>query len=505
MPLIPSFTGSSNNTSSNQLGSSNTGNSYTGNDYPDDIFTGSSNNTSSNNTSSNQLGNSYTGNDYPDDIFTGSSSNTSSNQLGDSYTGNDYPDDIFTGSSSNTVSSSNNSKSHIASSNSSNGSKMSNTRSSQSQSSDPERRGRSGYGDSVGGHGCKGSSGSGGRGGAFGIDEVNLALAAEGAKEAFGAAAKSLFGFAAFAAKKVEETVTRATLQTEYQCGRTSVRAVRVLAEGGFGTVHLVESSSNPHKKFALKILICQSREQIDDAHAELDALQRVANDHVIRLVDHSSTMSKQHGASARQVLMLFPLYQQTCWDRIEAKAANEDDPWCFSERQARKACLGVARALEAMHRLGLAHNDVKPHNVLLTEAHEAVLMDLGSVGPVCREVTTRSQALQVEELASSKTSAAYRAPELTSTPYPSSIDGRSDVFSLGCTMYCLAFGRSPFETSREGVSRLAILNGRYTFPEGFCNRDCFFSDRYIDTLVQCLQVSIEARPSAADLVEFLS
>ena len=254
-----------------------------------------------------------------------------------------------------------------------------------------------------------------------------------------------------------------------------------------------------------MKVIICQSKEQIDDAHRELDALQRISHEHIIRLLDHSSIVSKQHGHGARQVLMLFPLYPTTAWDRIEAKTADPDSPWCFSERQVLKIISGVASALQSMHSLGFRHNDVKVQNILLTSGtQEAVLMDLGSVGPAREEVATRSQALRVEEEAASKTTAAYRAPELTQTPYPSSIDERSDVFSLGCTAYCLAFGRSPFESPRDGVSRLAILNGSYTFPSSFCNRDCNFSTKFVGMVEHCLQVSPEARPFCSDIMESL-
>jgi hypothetical protein len=61
--------------------------------------------------------------------------------------------------------------------------------------------------------------------------------------------------------------------------------------------------------------------------------------------------------------------------------------------------------------------------------------------------------------------------------------------------MFCLAFGRSPFETSKEGVLRLAILNGRYQAPAGNRMRQCTFSDAYMDLIQQMLQVDHTQRP----------
>ncbi len=68
---------------------------------------------------------------------------------------------------------------------------------------------------------------------------------------------------------------------------------------------------------------------------------------------------------------------------------------------------------------------------------------------------------VQVEDAAGVKCSAAYRAPELTQVSSECNIDERVDMWSLGCTMFCMAFGWSPFENAREGVLKLAIIQAR--------------------------------------------
>ena len=61
-------------------------------------------------------------------------------------------------------------------------------------------------------------------------------------------------------------------------------------------------------------------------------------------------------------------------------------------------------------------------------------------------------------------------------------VDARVDVWALGCTMYCLAFGRSPFESAKTGVvEKLGILNGRYTVPAGGRMRNSVFGEGYLD------------------------
>ena len=49
--------------------------------------------------------------------------------------------------------------------------------------------------------------------------------------------------------------------------------------------------------------------------------------------------------------------------------------------------------------------------------------------------------------------------------------------------MFCFAFGRSPFETAREGILRLAILNGRYNAPSDRRMRSNVFSQHFLDII----------------------
>lgn len=261
------------------------------------------------------------------------------------------------------------------------------------------------------------------------------------------------------------------------------------------------------------------------EAHAELDALRQFqgrSGGRIIELLEFTPAGGSAAaagsagggGASAsqpRQVLMLFPLYPQgTMWDKI-ADAANADK-WPFPEPVALYMVMCAAEALQVLHKDGLAHRDVKPHNFLLEtipEEHRRgpsslrpVLMDLGSVTAARVQVRNKREALVLEEEAASKTSAAYRAPELTSPPFPPfSVDERVDTWGLGCTMYCLAFGRSPFETPKEGVLRLAILNGKYSTPPGLRFKDCVYSQEYMQLVDKMLKVDCTERPYVEDVI----
>lgn len=73
-----------------------------------------------------------------------------------------------------------------------------------------------------------------------------------------------------------------------------------------------------------------------------------------------------------------------------------------------------------------LRHNDLKISNFLLTEDMRVVITDFGSVSPLLTPVTTRSEALLVQEQAASKTTASIRAPELYDCPSCITIDGKA-------------------------------------------------------------------------------
>lgn len=88
--------------------------------------------------------------------------------------------------------------------------------------------------------------------------------------------------------------------------------------------------------------------------------------------------------------------------------------------------------ALAVLHAAGLVHRDVKPANLLIRPSGRVVLIDLGIA---CQRDVSASRRLVG--------SPAYCSPEqILGRP----VDGRSDVYSLACTLYEVVFGRPPFE-----------------------------------------------------------
>lgn len=112
-----------------------------------------------------------------------------------------------------------------------------------------------------------------------------------------------------------------------------------------------------------------------------------------------------------------------------------------------------LADALAAAHQLGIVHRDIKPSNVLISRSGEVKLTDLG----LATVVNRTSPAVDGPMSASARVGTAnYVAPEIFGSTKPP--DDRSDIYSLGATIYHALTGRPPFEgtTTWEVIERQA-------------------------------------------------
>ena len=93
-----------------------------------------------------------------------------------------------------------------------------------------------------------------------------------------------------------------------------------------------------------------------------------------------------------------------------------------------------VAMALDAAHRIGLVHRDVKPSNILVAENDFAYLIDFG-ISRAAQHTRLTGTGVQIGTLA-------YMAPErFTSGP----VDARADVYALACVLYQSLTNKQPF------------------------------------------------------------
>ncbi|MGV0633323.1 serine/threonine-protein kinase PknH/PknJ [Mycolicibacillus trivialis] len=207
-------------------------------------------------------------------------------------------------------------------------------------------------------------------------------------------------------------------------------RVERVLGTGGMGTVYLVANPELPRRD-ALKVL---------SAGLSRDPKFRsrfIREADVASQLDHPNIVSiYRRGATADGLLWIAMQFVDGVNADEAARAAGRMEP-----RRAIHIVGEVGKALDYAHRRGVIHRDVKPANVLLS----------GPVGPEERVLLGDfgiARALDDVGLTGTggvMATVSYAAPEVIAG---NRVDGRADLYSLGCTLFRLLTGRSPFEAA---------------------------------------------------------
>ena len=312
---------------------------------------------------------------------------------------------------------------------------------------------------------------------------------------------------AAVAGASAVRSVVRRGVTIDFET-RSVILDSEPFAEGGFCTVYLARDVNNPEEQYALKWMVAQEKSHLKDMMWEIDVHRRLCgNPHIMNLLDHLVRPSEKiDNRSAKDVLLLYPLSRGgSLFDMIatsirmdggSSSSSNRPPPWPFPQQVALQYFLEACKGVKHMHKNGLAHRDIKPHNILLfTDVDgnkRAVVMDLGSTSQLDVQLKDRRAAMELQDECQSKCSPPYRAPELHEPEPDSIIDGRVDVFSLGATLYAMAYGYNPFEHPKRGFEKLALLNGNAEFPESGMNQ---YGERYSEAFNHLIKAMIKPNP----------
>ncbi len=229
-------------------------------------------------------------------------------------------------------------------------------------------------------------------------------------------------------------------------------RVLEVLGIGGMGIV-LRAHDPDLRREIALKVMRAEfadnpaARERFLN---EARAMAAVKDDHVITIHDVGTI-------NAMPFMAMELLHGQALHHRLER---CQRLPW----PEVVQIGIETARGLAAAHARGLIHRDIKPSNLFLEERPGAgpvewrervMILDFGLV----REIAC-DQSLSPEGTVMG--TPAYMAPEQARGE---PVDGRTDLFSLGCVLYELVTGRKPFEGRDAFQILLQIANHQPTPP----------------------------------------
>jgi serine/threonine protein kinase/tetratricopeptide (TPR) repeat protein len=217
-------------------------------------------------------------------------------------------------------------------------------------------------------------------------------------------------------------------------------RLERELGRGGMATIYL--ATDLKHKRpVALKVL-----------HPELG--YAVGGDRFLKEIEVAANLSHPHilplHDSGEIAGLLYYVMPYVAGESLRDRLTREVQ---LPIEEAVRITCEVADGLAYAHAQGVIHRDIKPENILLSGGH-ALVADFG----IARAVG-EAGAEQLTETGMAVGTAAYMSPEQASGERH--LDGRSDVYSLGCVLYEMLAGEPPY----TGPTARIIVAKRYTDP----------------------------------------
>jgi len=228
----------------------------------------------------------------------------------------------------------------------------------------------------------------------------------------------------------IEVTKVRNALADRY-------KIERVLGEGGMATVYLAEDLKH-HRKVAVKVMRPELAETLGSERflREVEIAAKLSHPHILPVHDS--------GAEDGILYYVMPVVEG---ESLPARLKREKQ---LPVEDALRLAREVAEALAYAHRQGFVHRDIKPANILLSDGH-ALVADFGI-----------ARATSGDERALTQTGLAIGTPQYMSPEQASgdpNVDGRTDIYALGCVLYEMLAGEPPF----TGPTAQAIITRSIT------------------------------------------
>jgi serine/threonine protein kinase len=231
---------------------------------------------------------------------------------------------------------------------------------------------------------------------------------------------------------------------------------IRRLGEGAMGVVHEAEHV-DLGRKVAIKLLQgrhSQSPEFVARFRREARAIASLSHQNLVHVYDFGQTAGRPEDSEWGG--RLFFVMERLEGETLDAFLAREKG---IDWRDACELAMKTCRALEAAHSAGLVHRDLKPENLFLTFQGRRPasvsevglkLLDFG----VAKELRggnappSATEAHGHDDPNLSKAGAVFGTPDTMAPEQVTGgdVDGRADIYALGCVLYEMLTGRTPFD-----------------------------------------------------------
>jgi serine/threonine-protein kinase len=225
----------------------------------------------------------------------------------------------------------------------------------------------------------------------------------------------------------------------------TPYRLVRKLGDGASGVVWEAEHVELG-RRIALKVLAqehASSPAALERFRREARAVGKLSHPNLVPILDFGKSLD------GRVFLAMDLLVGETLDTKLKVGPLD----W----REAVRVGVATASALAAAHTAGLVHRDIKPQNLMLTHAGEVKLLDFG----VAMALTEGSDKKPSEKERALRGFAIFGTPEYMAPEQVAGdpVDGRTDLYALGCVLYEMLTGERAFEGSSSVVVMGKQLN----------------------------------------------
>jgi len=208
----------------------------------------------------------------------------------------------------------------------------------------------------------------------------------------------------------------------------------REIGQGAFATVYLAKDSRHD-RKLALKVLNADPSSETGELRfiREIRMLARLQHPNILPLHD-----------SGHVEAFLYYLMPYVSGETLRVKMGRERH---LPIDTATRISCEAADALAYAHGQGIIHRDIKPENILLSGGH-AIVADFG----IARAIDVAGVQQLTRTGMGGPGTPAYMSPEQLMGDRQ--LDGRSDIYSLGCVLYEMLTGKPPFAGKEGFVKR---------------------------------------------------